>query len=77
MDDSDVKAVGKGVAIGFEPFTNAEVTMKTIGKLLAVVAIGVASFFALASTASAAPCPASHGQAPGPDVVAAGHPWHG
>lgn len=51
--------------------------MKTIGKLLAAVAIGVASFFALASTASAAPCPATNGQSTGPDVVTAGHPWHG
>jgi hypothetical protein len=51
--------------------------MKIIGKLLTVVAIGVAGFFALASTASAAPSPASHGQSTGPDVVAAGHPWHG
>jgi hypothetical protein len=51
--------------------------MKTIGKLFAVVAIGVAGFFALASTASAAPCPANHGQSTGPDAVAAGHPWHG
>jgi hypothetical protein len=51
--------------------------MKTIGKLLTVVTIGVAGFFALASTASAAPCPATHTQSPSTDVVAAGHPWHG
>jgi hypothetical protein len=50
--------------------------MKTVGRLFAVVAIGVAGFFALASTASAAPCPSTHGQS-GTDVVAAGHPWHG
>lgn len=51
--------------------------MKTIGKLLTVVAIGVAGFFVLAPTASAAPCPSTHTQSTGPDAVAAGHPWHG
>jgi hypothetical protein len=40
--------------------------MKVVGRLVAVVAIGMMGFFVVAPNASAAPCPVSNGQSTGP-----------